>query len=103
MEEAVDKDTAYRGMVAHINKKGDPYSDWYCGVTSQIDTRLHDEHKVPREKGSWWLTWRVCFNDGDARAVETALLKLGCDGGRGGGDEGCVFVYAYKKGSVTDP
>ena len=100
---AKDRETAYNGIVEHISGQGGLYSDWYCGITSDIDKRLHEEHNLPREKDTFWSIWYKCFNDDDARAVETALLRKGCDGGKGGGDESSVYVYAYLKQDGTNP
>jgi hypothetical protein len=84
---------AYENILAHINKQGGAYSNWYAGITSDWEKRLFTEHSVPRED-YWWIA-RQCFTDTDARAVEKALIELGCIGGGGGGDKTSVFVYAY--------
>ncbi len=87
-------------ITAYIDKEGWAHSHWYCGIASNPEDRLFNEHTVIR--GNRWI-YRQCYNDFDARAVEKELLKLGCDGGRGGGDESTVFVYAYLKGLETNP
>ena len=103
---AVDKTLAFNEMLAHVNKQitddDGSYSDWYCNVAELIDLRLFDEHKLPREEGSWWYTWRKCFNADDAMDTKSSLLKSGFDGFSGGGDD-CIYVYAYLKGIETDP
>ncbi len=91
----------YDEIVSHINKQGGPKSSWYAGITDDLDRRVHQEHKVPRE--NHWLITRQCNSDEESRAVENALLELGCDGGWGGGTDDSVYVYAYLKNSVTDP
>ena len=98
---AIQAQQAYDEIAAHIMKQGGAYRAWYCGIAASIESRLFGDHKVPR-KDSWW-SWRQCFNDAAARDVETALVRLGCDGGPGGGDATTVYVYAYLKGSATDP
>ena len=92
---------AYDEIVAHIKKQGGAYSSWYCGITENIKNRLHGDHKVP-EKDHWRI-YRECKNSDAARNVEKAILKLGCDGGPGGGDNDAVFVYAYLKTAITGP
>jgi hypothetical protein len=92
---------AYDEILAHIQKQGGTYSQWYCGIASDWEDRLFNDHNVPRK--DHWRTVRQCYNNSDARAVEKSLLDLGCDGGGGGGDESTVYVYAYLKGSMTDP
>ena len=88
-------------IVAHIVKQGGTYSSWYCGITSDWDDCLFNRHQVPRK--DYWFIARQCYTDKDARSVENALIKLGCDGGGGGGDEKSVYVYAYLKGTMTNP
>lgn len=88
-------------ITAHIKKQGGAYSDWYCGITSNLENRLYGDHKVPK-KNHWSIT-RLCEDSASARAVEKALLDLGCDGGEGGGDEDSRIVYAYLKTSITNP
>ncbi len=100
--EAQDTHTAYNEIVAHIIKQGGSYSEWYCGITSDVEARLFGDHKVPHNKNHWFSI-RRCHNDTDARGVETALIKLGCDGCGGGGDQTTVYVYAYLKTALTDP
>lgn len=99
--EAQSAQSAYDEIVAYIKKQGGAYSTWYSGITSDWVSRLFDEHKVPRK--DWAYIARQCFNDTGARGVEDALIKLGCDGSSGGGDNTSVYVYAYQKGSMTNP
>ncbi len=96
-----DVGQVFNEIKAHIDEQGGPYRNWYCGIASDWEDRLYNEHKVPR-KNHWRIT-RQCHNDEDARTVETELLEMGCTGGIGGGDETTVYVYGYLKTSVTDP
>jgi len=88
----------YQQIVAHI---GSNFAGWYAGIASDWETRLFNDHSVPKQ-GCGYIT-RQCFNDTDARSVEQALLKLGCDGGPSGGDRKTVYVYAYQKMRGTNP
>ncbi len=99
--EAQDAQQVYDEIIAHIKKQGGAYSAWYCGITSDWESRLFDEHKVPR-KDHWRIVCQ-CHKNEDARAVETELHKQGCDGAPGGGDQTTVYVYAYLKGTMTNP
>ncbi|MDO9566424.1 MAG: hypothetical protein Q7J15_06765 [Candidatus Desulfaltia sp.] len=92
---------AYNEILAHIQKQGGSFSSWYCGITEDIASRLHNDHKVP-EKDHWFIQ-RQCTNSTAARNVEKALLDKGCDGGTGGGDDNAIYAYAYLKTSVTEP
>lgn len=91
---------AYSEIVAHIKKQGGAYSDWYCGITESIPDRLYRFHKVPEK--NHWQVYNQCFTNTDARNVEASLLKLGCIGSTGGGDDDAVFVYAYLITSITN-
>lgn len=91
----------YDEIVAHMKKNAGKYSNWYCGIASDWASRLFDDHQVPRKEHPYIA--RQCFSNDDARAVERALLNLGCDGGAGGGDETTVYVYAYLKGTMANP
>jgi len=91
----------YEEILAHINKLGGSYPDWYCGIASNWVNRLIIEHKVPKE-GHPYIA-RQCYTSDDARAVQSALLELGCDGAPREGDKTSVYVYAYLKGTMTNP
>jgi len=91
----------YEEILAHINKLGGSYPDWYCDIASNWVNRLLIEHKVPKE-GHPYIA-RQCYTSDDARAVQSALIELGCDGAPGGGDKTSVYVYAYLKGTMTKP
>ncbi len=75
---------------------GGNYSDYYVGITKDIEDRLFGAHKVPK-KGHCYI-YREAFNDTDSRAVETHYLYKGMQGGDGGGDDESVYVYVYKIG-----
>lgn len=100
--EAQNFQQVYNEIVAHIRKQGGKPSDWYCGIASDWEDRLFNEHQVPRRKDYWYIA-RKCYNTADARTVEKMLIRFGCDGGVGGGDETTIYVYAYLKGSMTNP
>jgi hypothetical protein len=92
--------TIYNEIISHMNKEGSSKRIWYCGITSNIDSRLRGDHNVPKVH---WHIYRFCQSSDDARAIEKGLLELGCDGGQGGGDANSKYVYAYKKTGITKP
>lgn len=89
----------FDGIKVYIDKQGKPYSAWYAGITTNAETRLFEGHNVPRENGIW--AHNECQTNEAARNVEAALLKLGCEGGSGGGDKTSIHVYAYLKSPTT--
>jgi hypothetical protein len=99
---AKDEKTILQEILDHINKEGGAYNTWYTGITSNVESRLHGDHKVP-EKDHWFIT-RPTENNETARRIERTLIEqYGTDGGLGGGDYDSTTVYSYKKTSITDP
>ncbi|MBN2595418.1 MAG: hypothetical protein JXR82_01370 [Marinifilaceae bacterium] len=78
---------------------GGNYSDYYVGITKDINERLFGAHKVPT-KGHCYI-YREAYNDTDARVIEKYYLNKGMRGGDGGGDRKSVFVYVYKISRFT--
>lgn len=74
-----------------LSKLGGYYSDYYVGITNDIERRLFDEHKVINN-----YIYRTGKSDEITRAVEKYYLDKGCKGGAGGGDEDSKIVYCYK-------
>lgn len=71
------------------------FSNWYVGITHDIEERLFGYHKADRLLGAWYHA--PAIDATHSRAVEAALLKLGFDGGGGGGDMTASKVYVYRK------
>ena len=75
------------------------YSDYYIGITNDIERRLFDEHNVPRN-GHWWIH-RIADSETHARDAEKHFLDKGMKGGTGGGGTDCVYVYCYEISNLT--
>lgn len=84
---------------AYIRRNGGTYSAWYIGIAASPRDRLFTDHNVSEHGGLW--IYRDCGTDTAARSVEQAFLKVGCQGGGGGGDRTTRYVYAYKITSTT--
>jgi hypothetical protein len=78
---------------------GGRFVDWYVGIAADPRDRLFNGHRV-NEQGDAWI-YRRCESCAGARAIEAHFLKLGMDGGPGGGDDTTRSVYAYRKTSAT--
>ncbi|MGB2678376.1 MAG: hypothetical protein WAN12_14920 [Candidatus Acidiferrum sp.] len=78
---------------AHMRSSGIPNSKWYVGITSDIEQRLFGHHKVPRQ--NHWFIYRRCASADDARSLEAAYHRAGCQGAGGGGDASASVIYAY--------
>jgi hypothetical protein len=83
----------------YVRNNGGKYSGWYAGIAADARDRMFNGHAV-QEKGDAWI-YRECANATTAREVEDHLIKLGMDGGPGGGDSSTKFAYAYRKTSST--
>ena len=92
-------ETIYDKIVDYIKEEGGKRSDWYCGITHDVEERLFDYHNVARSSVFW--IWHRCSSAKVARTVEKALIGTGYDGGTGGGDSTAVFVYAYRHRLTT--
>lgn len=79
----------------------DDYSDWYVGITNDIDRRLYDEHQVDKKQDKWIHS--PADSKDIAQEVEEYFLDKGMDGDTGGGYNNTTHVYAFKKNSHTDP
>ncbi len=77
------------------------WTEIYVGITKEPRSRLFNDHNVA-EHGDYWIH---CPADSSqvARDVEAHFLRLGADGGPGGGDATSDVVYAYKKNAHTEP
>lgn len=99
--ESQDTRSIEKAIDGHIKKQGGPLSNWYVGITENIEQRLFGAHKVPKKKH--WFIYRKAYSQADARSLEKLFVNKGCDGGAGGGDEDAIFVYAYLKTAQTNP
>ena len=79
----------------------DDYSNWYVGITNDIDRRLFGEHKVDMKQDRWIHS--PADSKDVAREVEEYFLDKGMDGDTGGGNDDTIHVYAFKKNGHTDP
>ena len=100
--EAHDAQTIVKNIRSRIDEQGGKPSEWYVGITQDVEGRVFGDHKVSRSVDSLHIECKA-LNHQAACDAEKALIGLGCNGGPGGGDEDAVFVYAYWKALYTDP
>lgn len=80
---AKNYDTIIKEIDAHLSKSGRRYySDFYIGITKDVEQRLFGDHNVSKDN-SWWI-YRTAETNEIARAVEKHYLDLGMRGGQGG-------------------
>lgn len=91
---AKDYETIVKEIDKHLSISGKRYySDFYVGITKNIEQRLFGDHNVSKDN-SWWI-YRTAETNEIARAVEKHYLDLGMRGGLGGGDYDSRIVYCY--------
>ena len=89
---------AFDFLVGYITQHGGIYSQWYAGIAANPKNRLFSGHGLT-EQGVWAFDFVPTSEQ--ARQVEQALFKRGCDGGSGGGDATSNGIYVYGKTSAT--
>lgn len=70
------------------------YSDFYIGITNDVERRLFGEHNVTKQH-SWWI-YRTAIDKATAQTVEEHFLSKGMKGDTGGGTEDTIYVYCYE-------
>ena len=78
------------------------YSDYYVGITSDIDSRLFGDHNVSKKDKRLYIH-SPASDHLIAREIENYFIAAGMDGKSGGGDISSNIVYVYKKTSYTKP
>ena len=73
----------------------DDYSDWYVGITNDIDRRLFCEHKVDKKQDKW--IHNPANGKDVAQEVEEYFLNKGMDGDTGSGNDDTTHVYALQE------
>ncbi len=92
----MNKEAIIKAIDEHIQSSGrSSYSDFYIGITNDIERRLFGEHRVNKE-GMWWIYAQADTAE-IARETEKHYLDLKMRGGTGGGtgDSDSKFVYCY--------
>ena len=75
------------------------YSNFYVGITNDVERRLFNEHNVSKQRG-WWI-YRAADSKAIAQEVEEYFLDKGMEGDTGGGTEDSVYVYCDEITSYT--
>lgn len=69
------------------------YSEFYIGVTNDVNRRLFQEHNVKKE--TMWWAYSTASAKKDAEAVERHFLKKGMKGNKRKGTDESTIVYCY--------
>lgn len=85
---------------AHLQKSNKKYySDFYIGITNDVQRRLFTEHNVDKDN-AWWI-YREAIDKKTAQLVEEHYLNEGMEGDTGGGTNDSTYVYCYEIMSTT--
>ncbi len=96
----MDYNTVIKRMQTYMSKFEGDYSDWYVGITKNLDEGLFQLHKV--EENSIWISFGA-DTDEVAKKVESFFIKKKTDGNPTELEEDTRIVYVYKKNSNTTP
>lgn len=96
-----NKEEIFREIDAHLQKSAkEYYSDFYIGITNDIERRLFSEHKVSKTNG-WWI-WCESLDKSVAQEIEEYYLDKGMKGDTGGGQDDSRYVYCYEITRYTE-
>ena len=70
------------------------YSDYYIGITNDVNRRLFEEHNVSKDN-AWWI-YREADDKETAQSVEEYYLQKGMQGDAGGGTIQSRYVYCFE-------
>ena len=96
----MDYSTVIKRIETYMSKFDGDYSDWYIGITKNLDENLFNLHKID-EKGKW-----IAFgadSEEVAKKVEKYFLDKKTTGNPKKLEDGERIVYVYKKTSKTIP
>lgn len=86
---------------AHLMKSHkEYYSDFYVGITNDIERRLFVEHNV--KKDNHWYIYQAAIDKSEAQTVEEYFINKGMKGDTGGGTDDSIYVYCYEITASTN-
>lgn len=84
----------------HLAKSGKRfYSEFYVGITDDVNRRLFNEHNVNR--ATMWWAYSTAVSKEVAEQVERFYLDKGMRGNPGGGTPESKIVYCYAVSPTT--
>ena len=96
----MDYNTVIKRIETYMSKFEGDYTDWYIGITKDLDERLFDVHKV--EENGIWISFGADTEE-VAKKVEEYFLNKKTDGNPTQLEENVRIVYVYKKNAKTTP
>ena len=97
---AKDFQTIIDEIQKHLAKSGRRYySDFYIGITNNVEQRMFKEHNVSKDN-AWWI-YRTAQTPDIAQEVEKHFLSYGMRGDHKGGNTTSNIVYCYAVSPTT--
>ena len=96
----MDYRTVIKRIEIYMSKFEGDYSDWYVGITKDLDAELFNLHKF--EENGIWISFGA-DTDEVAKKVEKYFLDKKTAGNPMKLEEDTRIVYVYKKNSKTTP
>ncbi len=96
----MDYRTVIKRIENYMSKFEGDYSDWYIGITKDLDEELFNLHKI--EESGIWISFGA-DTDEVAKKVEKYFLDKKTEGNPTNLEENTRIVYVYKKNSNTTP
>ena len=96
----MDYNTVIKRIETYMSKFEGDYSDWYVGITKDLDEGLFKLHKV--EENGIWISFGA-DTDEVAKKAEKYFFNKKTDGKPTDLEEDTRIVYVYKKNSNTTP
>ncbi len=96
----MDYHTVIKRIETYMSKFEGDYSDWFVGITKNLDEGLFQLHKV--EETGIWISFGADTEE-VAKKVERYFLDKKTDGNLKALEENTRIVFVYKKNSNTIP
>lgn len=97
---AMSKQEIISAIDSHLQKSGRRYySEFYIGITNDVERRLFREHNV--NKNTMWWIYRTANSKAVAQEIEEHYINKGMKGNPGGGTKDSRIVYCYAIGPTT--
>ncbi len=96
----MDYHTVIKRIETYMSKFEGDYSDWFVGITKNLDEGLFQLHKV--EETGIWISFGADTEE-VAKKVERYFLDKKTDGNPKALEENTRIVFVYKKNSNTIP
>lgn len=92
--------TVIKRIETYMSKFEGDYSDWFVGITKNLDEGLFELHNV--EDAGIWISFGADTEE-VAKRVEKYFLEKNTDGNPKELQENARIVFVYKKNSKTTP